>query len=151
MLADISATKSLVTIGALAATNGSTNSASFDTKNFSYFTLDVILGTVASTTNSPTLVKLTEADVTTSSSGATIAAFYMSTDATAAASPVAITGGANIYRFSGDLRPRKRYLFGFATPTTTQAVIFDMRLSRANEVGMPRDAASMGVQNAVQG
>jgi hypothetical protein len=144
------ACKSSVTIGALAATNGQVVSAQFDTFGFDYMSLDVILGTSDSTSDKPTVVKLTEADVTTSSSGATIAAFYMSTDATAAVAPSASSSVANVYRFDVDLLYRKRYLFGYATPSTTQAVFFSARLVKGSSIPV-MNATNLGVQNALQG
>jgi hypothetical protein len=149
MLAEISGTKSIVTIASTGITNGGTGSCKIDTIGFDYLSLDVILGTSDSTSDKPTVVKLTEADVTTSSSGATIAAFYMSTDATAAVAPSASSSVANIYRFDVDLRPRKRYLFGYATPTTTQAVVFAARMFKGE--ALYTNATGIGVQSALVG
>jgi hypothetical protein len=151
MRADFSPLKTLCTIAGTGITNGATASAMFDVGGWDYVSVDVVLGTSDSTSDKPTVVKLTEADATTSSSGATIAAFYMSTDATAAVAPTVITSGANVYRFDAELRPHKRYLFGYATPTTTQMVVFTARLGKINHAQWPSKAADIGAQNWLQG
>lgn len=124
--------------------SGSTNY--IDTKGFDYAFIDVNMTTTNAATNNPSELNLMEADVTTSSSFATISGFVGDTDFTIATMSTSL---ASTFRFAVNLKGRKRYLKATCIPLTTQDIFVTADLFLAEEA--PVSATLAGVNNLVEG
>lgn len=140
-------TKSIAGILGTGVTNGATVTANIDTLGFDHLSLDVIMGTSNTTSNNPSVLKLSESDDTVVTNFTDISGFVGDTDFTIAA---ADTSAENIYRFDVQLRNRKRYIRLTVSPTTTQATVYSARLARP-EVSSDASATKAGVENLVRG
>lgn len=142
-----SMTKSVVSIMATGATNGETLTANIDTLGFDSAAIDLIMGTSNTTSNKPSVLKLGESDDTVVSNFADITAFTGGSGFTIVTSSTSVE---NVYRFNVDCRNRKRYLRITVSPRTTQAVVLNARLGRAEQSGDGSTSYS-GTQQVVSG
>lgn len=142
-------TKTVAGLLGTGVTNGATVTANIDCMGFDHLSLDVVMGTSNTTSNNPSVLKLSESDDTVVTNFADITAF-VGDGAGGFTIATASTGTANIYRFDVDLRARKRYLRLTISPTTTQETVYTGRLGRAEE-SADRSATLAGVANLVRG
>jgi len=131
-----------ITAGGTDVGSGVTNY--MDTKGFDYALVDVHMSTTNDTTNNPTVLQLYEADVTTSSSFATVSGSIGDTDFTVATMSASVS---SVYRFGVDLKKRKRFLKVSCYPLTTQDITITADLFIAEE--LPNSASEAGVNNLV--
>jgi hypothetical protein len=131
-------------VQAATTTVGSGATNFIDTLGYDYAIVDCHLSTTDNATNNPSALNLMEADVTNSSSFATISGYVGDTDFTIATMSTSVT---SIYRFGVDCRSRKRYLKLTCIPLTTQDITVIANLFRAEQ--MPKTAALAGVNNYV--
>jgi len=131
-----------VQIGTTSVGSGATNY--IDTKGYDYAFVDVAMSTSDAATNNPSELNLYEADVTTSSSFATVSGCVGDTDFDIG---TADTSNWHVYRFAVDTRGRKRYLKATCLPLTTQDILVTADLFRAEEA--PITATKAGVSNLV--
>lgn len=143
--------KLAIQIGTTALTNNGTECGSgvtnyVDTKGFDYAVFDVILSPPDDPTNYPDTMNLMEADVTTSSSFATISGFVGGTDFTIATQDTSVFTS---YRIRVPLAARKRYLKVAIIPQTSHAAgcVILANLFRAEAA--PVSATLAGVNNLV--
>ncbi|HEY2178107.1 MAG TPA: hypothetical protein VGH15_05945 [Caulobacteraceae bacterium] len=140
--------KTIVAVNGVSKTNGATASGIIDTLGYDWATIDIIATTADVVSNSPTVVKLQEADVTNSSSFADITAF-----ATPASVPAANTAATavlqNNFKFNVDCRGRKRYLQPVYSPATTQTVTILANLGRGEQA--PYTAAKANAMVLTEG
>lgn len=120
--------KAIVAVNAVSATAGATASGIIDTLGYDWLTLDVIATAADVITNTPSVIKLQEADVTAASSFADIAAF--ATPTLPSANTVATAVLQNNFKFNVDCRPRKRYLQVVYSPRVAQTVTAIANLGR---------------------
>lgn len=126
-----------------------TTTMTFDTIGFDYAVINILSGTQATTDAAITTITLKEADNTSATSFAAIAAFTGGTATSTSVGfvipGVTVTGvGAGI-QLQVDLRKRKRYLLLNVTPGTTLVLAAVATLGR---VAQGRDsAAQKSVQN----
>ncbi len=116
------------------ATNGETLTATVDTLGYDHVAINLLMSTANVVSNKPSTLKIDESDdnttftaitaLTGGSAGNTSSNFVI---------PSADTTNPNILRFNVDTRARKRYLKLTVSPRTTQNVIMDARLSRAEQ------------------
>ena len=137
-------------------TNGGTATVMIDTQGWETAIIDVILSGANTTSNAPSAITLSEADVTNTSSFVTVGSLsFATTTSTSAINAIPVTGVAtgftavNVFRVNADLRPRKRYLAVNVSPATTQAVVVDCHLGRGANV--PITASSYNVQAVAEG
>ena len=135
--------KQTIMISPASFTNGATASGNVDTRGFDYVEIDLIMATADVVSNIPSVLKLSEADVTDVTSFANISGAVGGTDFTIAAS----TSVANGYKFCVDLRGRKRYIKLSVSPRTTQISGAVANLGRGEE--QPIGTTSANVQNLV--
>jgi hypothetical protein len=144
--------KAVLVIASVSKTNGATASASFDTLGFDHATIDIVLPTADTTTNGPSVLKLSESDDTTTTV-TDIAAFTGGTQTSATVGFVITaktTASANtLLKFNVDLKKRKRYLTLTIVPRTTQIVYALGNMQIAEQE--PTQAADAGVDTLVQG
>jgi uncharacterized protein (DUF1778 family) len=141
----LSQMKTIVAVNAVSTTNGATTTGIIDTLGYDFCTVDVIAATADVVSNSPTTVKLQEADVTNASSFADIVGFRSGTDFTIPNANTAATAVLqNNYKFNVDCRARRRYLQAVYSPRTTQVVTVLANLGRAEQSpGTPAKANAM--------
>jgi hypothetical protein len=139
--------KTIVAVNAVSKTNGATASGIIDTLGFDWATIDVIATTADVISNSPTVCKLQEADVTNATSFADITAFATPTIPNANTAATAVL--QNNYKFNVDCRARKRYLQAVYSPQTTQTVTVIANLGRAESA--PVTAAKANAMTLVEG
>ncbi len=139
--------KTIVAINAVSKTNGATASGIIDTLGYDWATIDVIATTADVVSNSPTVCKLQEADVTNASSFADITAF--ATPIMPNANTAATATLQNNFKFNVDCRARKRYLQAVYSPQTTQTVTVVANLGRGEQA--PVTAAKANAMTLVEG
>lgn len=139
--------KTIVAVNAASTTNGGTASGIIDTLGYDWATIDVIASTADVVSNSPTVVKLQEADVTNSSSFADITAF--ATPTVPNANTAATATLQNNFKFNVDCKSRKRYLQAVYSPRTTQTVTVVANLGRGEQA--PVTAAKANAMVLVEG
>jgi hypothetical protein len=140
------AEKSVVLFGPQSVATNATLTAQVDHFGYDYMTVDVLLDSQASTTDIPTVLKISESDDTTTTqtdvaqlTGGTAAGNYTIPNAQTV---------ANVARFNIDLRPRKRYLtLKFTPAVASQLVSAVATLRRAKE--SPATTALKGQSVAV--
>lgn len=144
-------TKSVLMLASTSVTNGATATALLDTLGFRRVTLDVNMTTADSTTNVMTTLKLSESDDTVATNYVDITKFTGGTNSGnfTMPTPSTTTNQANLYKFSIDLRGRKRYLKVTATPPTTQTITIWAVLHRAEKA--PATAAEAGGVGLIEG
>jgi hypothetical protein len=145
--------KAVLVIAPVSKTNGATASASFDTLGYDHLTLDVFLPTADTTTDQPSVLKLSESDDTTTTV-TDIAAFTGGTQTSATVGFVIpagkTTAAANsLIKMNVDLKKRKRYLTLTIVPRTTQIVGAVANLQIAEQE--PTQASDAGVDTLVSG
>ena len=101
-------TATLVAIKPQSVTSGATASGYVDCLNFNEAAVDVILDSQASTTSNPSVLKLSQSDITDATGFADITGFVG--DATNGFVIPAAGTAATIVRLNVDMRSRKRYL-----------------------------------------
>jgi uncharacterized protein (DUF1778 family) len=142
--------KSIVAINAASTTNAGTASGIIDTIGFDWATIDVIATTADVVSNSPSVLKLQEADVTNATSFADIVGFRAGTDFTLPNANTAATAVLqNNFKFNVDCRPRKRYLQVVVSPRTTQTITALANLGRG-EIA-PTTAAKANAMTLAEG
>jgi hypothetical protein len=141
-------TKSVNAILSTGATNGATVTAAIDRLGYDHMSLDVVAGTANVVSNTFTTLKLSESDITDATGYSDIAAFTGGGDDGFTIGNQ-LTNALNVYRFDVDLRGRKRYLKVTASPQTTQAIIANARLSKAEQI--PDSATDVGANVVVRG
>ena len=133
-------------------TNGATSTASFDTIGYNLAHLDVRMATADNSTNSPSVFKLSESDTTDATNYSDVTQF-VGGGAGGWTIPAAITAATatvqNDYRFTIDLRARKRYIKLSISPRTTQVISAVVNLGRAENA--PVTAAKAGIASLVEG
>ena len=145
----VPASKQVLMIAQAAATAASTASGIVDTIGFDYASIDIILATMAATTNNPSVLRLMESDDTVVTNFAAIAEFVGDNTTDGFVIADADTSNAQGYRFDVNLVGRERYLRIEISPVvTTQIVSVIANLSRADE--LPVTAAKAGVVVLVQ-
>ena len=104
-------------------TNGATNAyeLSVDLQGYDYAEIVAFGDTANVVSNTLSVLKLQEADVTNSTSFADVTAFITS-NYTIATNAYTSTSNANLWYFGVDCRYRKRYLRVLMSPQTTQIV-----------------------------
>jgi len=145
--------KAVLVIAPVSKTNGATASASFDTLGYDHLTLDIMLPTADTTTNNPSVLKLSESDDTTT----TVTDILTFTGGTQVSTSVGFvlanaktTAAANsLLKFNVDLKKRKRFLTLTIVPRTTQIVAALGNLQIAEQE--PTQATDAGVDNLVSG
>lgn len=138
--------KSVVAIMATAATTGETLTARIDRLGFDYVSIDAIISTVASTSNSPAVLKITESDITDATGFSAIAALTGGAAGNTSGNfviPAADTQNTNVIRFNIDCRARKRYLLLTVNPKTTSTVVMAARLRRSEQTPATTTAAGV--------
>ena len=140
--------KTIVAVNAAATTAAGTASGIIDTIGYDFATIDIVASVADVVSNSPTVVKLQEADVTNASSFADIAAF-----ATPSPMPNANTAATavvqNNHKFNVDCRARKRYLQVVYSPRTTQTISVIANLGRGEQA--PVTAAKANAMTLTEG
>lgn len=139
--------KTIVAVNAASTTNGGTASGIIDTLGYDFATIDIIATTADVVSNSPSVCKLQEADVTNASSFADIAAFASPTLPNANTAATATL--QNNFKFNVDCRTRKRYLQAVYVPRTTQTVTVVANLGRGEQA--PVTAAKANAMALVEG
>ncbi|WP_119324834.1 hypothetical protein [Capsulimonas corticalis] len=142
--------KKVVAIAPASFTNGATASGIIDTAGFDAMTLDLITSPANNATNSPTVLKLQEADVTNATSFTDIPQFVGGgAGGFAIPNEKTVASTAPFASFNVDLRSRKRYIQVVDVPQTTQIVSAIAQLGRAEQT--PVGAASQNVAVVVTG
>ncbi len=145
--------KVAIQILSTALTNGGTECGSgdtsyMDTKGYAYAIIDTIMSPPNNATNNPSEFNLLEADVTTSSSFATVSGWRGDTDWTIATMSTSLE---SVFRFGVDLRGRKRYLKVSVIPITSHVAGCLIAANLFNGSESPVTATKAGVVNLVQG
>lgn len=138
--------KQVIAINQASTTNAATASGNIDTLGYDFATIDIITTTSDSTSNNPSVLKLSESDDTVVSNFANITGFVGDTDFTI---PDAVTSGNWGVKLNVDLRHRKRYLKVSVSPTTTQVITAIANLYKAADA--PNTATKAGVKSLVEG
>ncbi|HMC89996.1 MAG TPA: hypothetical protein VKI17_10635 [Gemmataceae bacterium] len=131
--------KTVVSLLGTGVTNGATVTANIDTLGFDHVTVNVITGTADVVSDTPSVLKFTEADVTNATSFVAITNLTGGTLANTSGffvlpnTDTSLTTVANVFRFDIDTRARKRYLQLAVSPRTTQQVVMVATLDRAAE------------------
>lgn len=129
-------------------TNGASATGRIDTLGFKFLDLTVFQTTSNSTSNKLATCKLTEADVTSSSSASSITAF-VGGGTGGFTIPAADATNPQLYDFRVDLRGRKRYIFIEVSPVTTQTLYALGKLHKGEQP--PVDATAEGIALLVEG
>jgi hypothetical protein len=129
-------------------TNGASATARIDTLGYKYLELFLRQSTSNSTSNKLATCKLSEADVTSSTSATAITKF-VGGGAGGFTIPAADTANPQAYSFQIDLRGRKRYIFLEVSPVTTQTFTAVGALGRAEQ--NLQTAAHLGTALFVEG
>lgn len=145
--------KEVIQILTTALTNGGTECGSgdtsyMDTLAYDYALIDVTMSPPNNATNNPSEFNLLEADVTTSSSFATVSGFRGDTDWTIATMSTSLP---STFRFGVDLRGRKRYLKVSVIPITSHVAGCLIRANLFKPEQSPVTATKAGVVNLVNG
>lgn len=139
-------TKVIVPVAQVSKTNGATAEGLIDTLGYDWATIDIITATADVVSNSPSVLKLQEADTTDATNLANISGFVGGTDFTIGPDSTSV---ANVRKFNVDLRGRKRYLNPVVSPRTTQLITIVANLGRAGE--SPINKTKAGVLALVEG
>lgn len=138
-------TATFVAIKPQSVTSGATASVYVDCLGYSEAAVDVLLDSQASTTSNPSVLKLSEADVTNSSSFADITAF-VGDGASGFVVPAAGSAAPTVVRLNVDLRKRKRYLKVTVSPDgATQLIGAAVTLGKAGDSTLARAGMSLVV------
>ena len=137
--------KCVLAINQLSTTNAATASGVIDRLGYDRMELDVVATSSNDTTNTPTVLKLSESDDATTY--ADVSGAVGGTDFTI---PASYTNTASDFKvkFNVDLRPRKRYLKISVSPLTTQIISAVANLSLGDEG--PDSATDAGVDALVE-
>ena len=141
--------KTIVAVNAAATTAAGTASGIIDTLGYEWATIDVIASVADVVSNSPTVVKLQESDVTNATSFADIAAF--ATPVLPNANTAATAALQNNFKFNVNCTAglRKRYLQAVYVPRTTQTVTVVANLGRGQTA--PVTAAKANAMTLTEG
>jgi hypothetical protein len=126
--------------------NNATASGRVDTLGYNYLIACVHVDTAATTSDIPTELKLSEADVTTVASTSAIVALTGGTATSTAVGfviPAADTSNADVFALKLDLRGRKRYIFAHYSPGVAGTTNAALALLFSGEV-TPDTAAEDG-------
>lgn len=138
--------KAVIALLPTSTTNGGTATGNaIDTMGADFASIDVFATTADVVSNTLSVLRLQEADVTNASSFATVA--VSGTDFTLATNAYTSTAGQNIWKMNVDTRGRKRYLRVLASPQTTMTLSAIANLHRMSEA--PINAAKANVLNLV--
>lgn len=142
--------KSVILLQSAGITAGGTASANLDCVGFDYLELDVFATTSNNATNNPSVLKLSESDITDATGFSDVTAFVGDGTGgfTVPASPTTTTANTPV-KFAVDLRHRKRYLKLTVSPLTTQDIWAIAELAKA-EVS-PITTTDLGVAAFVAG
>jgi hypothetical protein len=150
------ALKAVTAVNGVSATNaGTVTSSVIDTMGYDWASIDVWGTTQAASTQagSPSVLKLQEADNTSSTSFVDIVGFR---GGSATATNVDFLVGFSTtltavpsYKFNVDCRARKRYLSLVISPATSQTFYANVNLGRAENA--PSTAARAGVLSLIEG
>lgn len=141
--------KSVIAIIPISKTNGATATGEIiDTLGYDYATIDVIAHTADVVSNTLSVLKLQEADVTATTSFANVSGAVGGTDFTIATNAYTSTTNQNVWKFNVDLRARKRYLKVLASPQTTMIIAGVANLMRGEQA--PITAAKAVALNLVE-
>jgi len=145
--------KNSILIDPQSVTAAATATGRIDCAGYGFLSLDVVLGSInSSTSNQPTVLKLGEADVTNTSSMTDIVAFTGGTAVSTSVGfviPVGVTAASNVVKFNIDLRSRKRYLLLSVSPATTCVLCGSGNLFKAGV--SPEDTTLANVAALVEG
>jgi len=140
-------TKKVMVIKPVSVATNATQTGRVDTLDFDYCSIDLILDSAAAVSSNPAVCKISEADVTNTSSFVTVSGFVGDTDWTI---PDASTDTPQVVSFDIDCRPRKRYLqLAITSAGAAQLVAAVGTLSRAHEA--PSTTTEAGVIARIQG
>jgi len=139
--------KTILAISPTSVTNAATATGSIDTLGAHFATIDVTETTADVVSNSPSVLKISESDITDSTGYSDITAlvgggaggFTIGNDSTTA---------QNLRKFNVDLRGRKRYLKVTVSPRTTQTITAIAQLMLMEQA--PVSAAKAGVSVLVE-
>ena len=141
--------KAAVAILPVSVTNGATATGpAIDTMGYDFATVDIVASVADVVSNTLSVLRLQEADVTNATSFANVSGGIGGTDFTIATNAYTSTAGQNIWKFNVDLRGRKRYLRVLASPQTTMIVGGVANMSRGEE--SPITAAKSNALNLIQ-
>jgi hypothetical protein len=141
--------KAMIAIIPISVTNGGTATGEIiDTLGYDYCTVDVIAHTANVVSNTLSVLKLQEADVTNSSSFANVSGGLGGTDFTIATNAYTSTTNQNLWKFNVDTRSRKRYLKVIASPQTTMIIAGVANLHRGEQA--PISASKANALNLVE-
>lgn len=135
--------KQVIAISPTSLTNGATATGNFDRRGFNYLEIDVIATTQDVITNTPSVLKLSESDDTIITNFVDIVGTRAGTDFTAGGN----TSNPYGYKYTVDLRGRKRFIKVTVSPRTTQTIGVVGNLGRAEDA--PVTAARAGVANLI--
>lgn len=141
-------TKQIIAISQVSVTNAATATGNIDTLDFDFVSIDVITSTSNNTSNNPSILKLSEADDTATTSFADIDEF-VGDGASGFTIPDAVTTGLWGVKFNVDCRARKRYLRVTLSPLTTQVVTAIANLSKGAQA--PVSITTANVKALVEG
>lgn len=136
--------KAAIIFAPVSATNGATQSGTFDCVGHDHAEIDLVLATADVVSNKPSVLKFQESDTTDASNYADSAGLVGGTDFTVVAGD---TQNPQIVKFSIDLRKRKRYMKLIVSPRTTQINGANVNLRRSEVV--PVTTTSMTVAQFV--
>jgi len=111
----------IIPISKTAAATASTD-LPIDTLGYDFMSVTVIASTADVVSNTLSVLKLTEADVTAATSFSNVSGAVGGTDFTIATNAYTSTTNQNVWTFNVDLRARKRYLKVLASPQTTMVI-----------------------------
>jgi hypothetical protein len=139
--------KRVILINNSSTTNAATAAGYADCLGHDYLSISVLLPTADVVSNSPSVLRILESDLTTSPTAptnyATISGFVSGTDYTI---PAAITAATSITLpfavFNLDLRARKRFIRLEVSPRTTQIVTAEAVLTRSEQTPVPTSSSA---------
>jgi len=140
--------KPVVMLAETSLTNGASSTSRIDTLGYKRLTLVLRQSTSNSTSNKLATCKLSEADVTSSSSATSITEF-VGGGTGGFTIPAADASNPQIYEFNVDLLGRKRYLFLEVSPVTTQTLTAVGLLFRGEQ--NIATAAGLGIAALIEG
>ena len=144
--------KSVLALATTSATNGETITASVDTLGFNHLTLGLHLTTSNSTSNKPSVLKLSEADTTDATNFSDITAFVGGgTGGFTIPAASTSTSTPNVYQFKVDLRGRKRYIKLSYSPVTTQSGTVWANLDKPQKAPTTGTPSAAGALLVVEG
>lgn len=127
-------------VSATSITNGGTASGNIDTLGYDYACITVRASASNTTSNKPSVLKISESDDTVVTNFADVSGAVGGTDFTV---PTQFTNADNLVQFNMSLKGRKRYLKVSVSPVTTQTIDAVAHLHKGEQA--PITAAKAGV------